>query len=193
MIPDSPLPMVRSTPRRADAPADRERGSVLIVSLLMLVLITMLALSSARTASFEARMAHGVRDAQSAFHATESVVGTGENWIDGRTTRPAPEPASSTCTAPCDVWELYAKGAFPDTAAKDAAWWASEGRRADETLADLGTQPRFLIEEQLFAADSLTVGVGVPAGRWFYRVTGRGTGGTDDAEVLIQTSYVRRY
>jgi type IV pilus assembly protein PilX len=171
----------------------KQQGSVLIICLLFMMLITMLALNSARTASFEQRMAHGARDLHTAFQATESALGGGEGWLENRTSRPIPEPASSGCTAPCDLWVLYAQGDFPDTATKTAAWWATNGRAPTETLTVVNTQPRYLIEEQQFAPDSLTVGIGVPAGRWFYRVTSRGTGGTDDAEVLLQTSYVRRF
>ena len=175
------------------APNTKQAGSVLIVCLLFMTLITMLALNSARTASFEQKMAHGVRDLHAAFQATESALGGGESWLEDRVARPIPENTSSACTAPCDVWVLHAKGDFPDSATKTPAWWASNGRVPAETLTTVNTQPRYLIEEQAFSPDSLTVGIGVPPGRWFYRVTSRGTGGTDDAEVLLQTSYARRF
>ena len=55
----------------------KQQGSVLIICLLFMMLITMLALNSARTASFEQRMAHGARDLHTAFQATESALGGG--------------------------------------------------------------------------------------------------------------------
>ena len=116
-------------------PGKRQRGSVLILSILFLTLITILAMGAARTSSVEALMGHGVRDLQAAFQAGESGLDAGENWLDDQVSQPAP-------------------GASPD---------------------------------------SLTIGIGVPPGRTFYRVTTRATGGTDAAEVLLQSSYVRRF
>ncbi|MGK0169348.1 MAG: type IV pilus assembly protein PilX [Gammaproteobacteria bacterium] len=175
------------------ATGKRQHGSVLILSILFLTLITILAIGAARTSSVEALMGHGVRDLQAAFQAGESGLDAGENWLHDQVSQPAPEASGSSCTAPCDVWVLYGKGAFPDTETKDATWWAANGRLANNTLPGVSTQPRYLLEEQMFAPDSLTIGIGVPPGRTFYRVTTRGTGGTDAAEVLLQSSYVRRF
>lgn len=178
-------------------PGKRQRGSVLILSILFLTLITILAMGAARTSSVEALMGHGVRDLQAAFQAGESGLDAGENWLDDQVSQPAPGASPMDCTAPCDVWVLRGmpdgEGDFPDTDTKDATWWADNGRLANNTLPGVSTQPRYLLEEQMFAPDSLTIGIGVPPGRTFYRVTTRATGGTDAAEVLLQSSYVRRF
>lgn len=192
-----------STPRN-------QSGSVLIICLFFMALITMLALNSAGTARFESRMSHGVYDLHTAFQASESALGSGENWIDTRRDRPFPEKKASGCTKPCLLWEVNANDNL-DGDDKDAAWWTDNARtpcgvwddatgsttcvtgKEFDVTDTVKTQPRFVLEEQLFVPDRLNVGIGVPPGRFFYRITSRGTGGTDDAEVLLQSSFVRRY
>jgi len=50
-----------------------------------------------------------------------------------------------------------------------------------------------VIEEKSFVADSLEMGQGLPSGRDYYRVTARGSGGSDLSRVLLQSTYVTRF
>lgn len=55
-----------------------ERGAVLLVSLVMLLLLTLIGLASMRMVQLEERMAGNLRDRQMAFQAAEAALRAGE-------------------------------------------------------------------------------------------------------------------
>ncbi|MBT8090452.1 MAG: hypothetical protein KJO01_09620 [Gammaproteobacteria bacterium] len=60
----------------------RQRGVVLIVSLIMLLVVTLLAVSSMQGTSLEEKMAGNTRDRNLAFQTTESAVREAETYIE---------------------------------------------------------------------------------------------------------------
>jgi len=180
-------------PTTHHGPARRQRGAVLITGLIFLVVLTLIAVSGASNVTLEERMAGSQRDAHLAFQSAESALRDGESWLGARLSRPVPEAPGSGCTAPCDVWQFEAQGDFPDAGAKDHAWWQANARAYSDAIPSVGTAPRYVLEERMFVPDTLTVGTGMPPGRFFYRITARGTGGTDVANAQVQATYVRRF
>ena len=59
------------------------------------------------------------------------------------------------------------------------------------TLAS--SDPRYIIEYQSFVEDDLAKGANPPTGRTFYRITARGKGTSNTAEVILQATYSKRY
>ena len=60
----------------------RERGSILIVSLGLLAILTLIGLSGANTTTLEERMSGNFRDQQVAFQSAEAVLADAESWIE---------------------------------------------------------------------------------------------------------------
>jgi type IV pilus assembly protein PilX len=87
------------TPDFQASPATRtasdQRGYVLITSLLLLVVVTMLAVSMFRSFGVEEKIAGNVRDKQRALQAAETAQQYAERWL---ATTPI-IPATVTCTA----------------------------------------------------------------------------------------------
>ncbi len=164
-----------------------QQGAVLVISLLILVVLTLIGLTGMQTTTMEERMAGNMRDRYVAFHAAELGRSDAVTWLDSRTAR----PAASTCTGlPCDVMTLNAHAYL----GWDHTNWTNNGRPYTATVADVNTQPRFVVEEHMPVEDSGGLVLGqVPKVRWFYRITSRGTGLSDEAQVIVQTSYARRY
>ena len=61
----------------------KERGVVLVVSLIMLLVVTVLAVSSMQGTILEEKMAGNTRDRNLAFQTAESAVREAENFIEG--------------------------------------------------------------------------------------------------------------
>lgn len=59
----------------------RQRGVVLVIALIMLLLMTILGLSSMQTTTMEERMAGAIRDKQIAFQAAEVALREGEDYL----------------------------------------------------------------------------------------------------------------
>lgn len=168
-------------------PAARQHGTVLVVSLIMLLLLTMLGLSSMRGTTLEERMAGNMRDQNLAFQAAEAALREGEAWLAPLNAAPA---ACAIVSTGCNA---FRDQVLPDLTEQDADWWATNALTYSKIISYVATAPLYLREEQAFLPDDLTIGHGTPTGRDVYQVTARGTGQTDDAEVLLQTTYYKRF
>lgn len=178
----------------------QQRGAVLVVSMLLLLVMTVLALGASQTTRLQERMSANMRDRDLAFESSEAGLRNGERIIDSLTLAPSP------CTAGrCQVFDrniLPANMAFQTT-----AWWAANSWsyvRAESfsTTADnaikgagmAGADPHFVVEEAEEVADALSVPpTGPPPSRIYYRITSGAQGGTDLAQVVLQSTFARRY
>jgi len=66
---------------RARQPADAQRGVALISAMLLLIIITILALSMFRTFPIQEKIAGNVREKERAFHAANSALQYAEWWL----------------------------------------------------------------------------------------------------------------
>lgn len=168
----------------------RERGAVLVVALLMLLVMTVLGVTAMQMSRMEERMAGNSRDINLAFQGGEAGLRNGENDLRVLTMRP------TTCAvAPCNLWRRD----LITTSMRDQpmSWWTTNGREygvaATAEVAGVTRDPMIVVEEVGFVPDSLTVGHGPPEGRNFYRVTSTSSGASDTAEAVLESTYAKRF
>ncbi len=171
-------------------PIAGQEGAVLVVSLIFLLILTLLGLSGMGTTTLEEKMAGNLRDLNLAFQATESALRDAEGWVMSRTDKPTPDASATQ--------GVYPPGTLMGMANQTTAWWDAHGIEYGEStgaalLDDVNTQPHYIIEHDAFVSDTFDVGITDPTGRNFYRITARGTGGTDTALTVLETTYVRRF
>ncbi|MDR2688792.1 MAG: hypothetical protein LBB76_03425 [Azoarcus sp.] len=85
----------------------RERGATLIISMILLMVVTLLAVTSLRTTIQEERASASAYDRNLAFQSAEAGLRVGEaqaaKWVEGALPTPLPEltdpPAAIPCTA----------------------------------------------------------------------------------------------
>ncbi len=174
----------------------RQRGAVLVISLIVLLILSIIGVNAVKTTQLEEKMAGNQRDVNYAFQATESALRGGEAWLFALLIRPSSTVALAdyaTCSTAADVWVLDGVGEFPDVNVKNHQWWQNCGRSFSGSITDVSTGPRYIVEELGFVPDNLLLGAGVTPGRFYYRLTARGSGKTDVAQAFIQSVYVRRY
>ena len=175
--------------------AYKQQGVVLIVGLLMLIVMTLIGLTGMRITTFEERMASNTKDKHMAFEAAESALMDGETYIDNN---------------------VIAIGAF-DTDGSDGLyddsieeiwqaidWDGTDPGNTNEALVysafgssyGIGTSPKYVLEQYASLTaevDNLNLdnyGQGTGAGQVeMFRVTARGTGGSDSTVVIIQSTY----
>lgn len=179
----------------------RQKGAVLITALALLVVLTILGLQAMRNSSLEERMAGNVRSENIAFQAAEAGLRGAEAWLGSRTTKPQAVGNGST-----GVWVLDAPD--PNTSNNKAWWqdwtetdWSGTGAASyGKTLSvasgvDLSAAPpRYVVEERQEVPDSVAMGQPQDyAGRQFYQVTARGRDISGRINVVLRTTYVRRY
>ncbi|HSG91867.1 MAG TPA: pilus assembly protein [Pseudomonadales bacterium] len=174
---------------RVPAGSARQRGVVLFLTLVILLMITMLGVSGAQVASLEERMAGGARDRDIAFQAAEAALARGEVFVAGLT------------DADLANFDLNQAGLYKPKTGDADDWWQTVDWSADadlptvETAVDgVAAQPRYIVEyvrRVLAAGDSFSssdVGAAAAAPTDIFRITAYGWGGSNRAVVMLQTT-----
>jgi type IV pilus assembly protein PilX len=161
--------------------AGRQRGAILVTSLLLLLTLTIIGVSVMQITRMQERAAGNTRDLNLAFQGAEAAIRDAENLIWST-------PVIVTCnTATC----VRPRGTLPeDLAGQTAAWWDANsqeyGEDGSQDLDELDEDPQYLIEEIAWVGPLV---VDEPGARMFYQITARSTGGTGLATSMVQTTY----
>ena len=171
----------------------RQAGSVLFISLMLLLMLTILGVTAMNNVTLEERMAGNLRDTDLAFQAGEAALRDGENWLAPLPLRPA-ECTTSPPSACATVWQ---QGMLNGLQNQDYAWWNTSGRdyltAATNEFGGVIQDPKFIIEYNTYVRDSLVVGQSTVTGRDYYLVTARAEGGSDKTVSVLQSSVVKRF
>ena len=186
------------------APRD-QRGAVLFVALIFLILLTLLALTATSTSVLQEKMTGGMRNRQLSLTGAESVLRGGEtflwqlSYLGSQPLPPCKGPGSVTCVnrpqptgTLVDYVQRFRSEKDWDPATPLTGWisytHAMTGFTGSAETAELAEEPRYIIEDlgpdvppgagqQLGTRDrELTSMVG--RNEW-YRITARSTGGSD--------------
>lgn len=165
--------------------SSKQQGVALVISLIMLLLMTLLAVSSMNTTVLEEKMAGNYKDRNMAFQAAEAGLRAGEAYL--RTTPVLPTFDGST------------SGLYQPSLSGQSQWdivdWTDVGGDVIQytgSLSGLAASPLYIIEELLPVSDAGgSLEAGVAAENRYYRVTSQAVGGSDTAFVMLQTTYKR--
>lgn len=109
--------MIRTT-------ATRQSGTVLIVSLVFLLLLSMLGLSSLQNATLQEKMAGSLNVRQATFHAAESVLRAGEEQVRATGFALPVCASAAACAPPPEAFSVSGAGA---AGGSGVTWVAAEG------------------------------------------------------------------
>ncbi|WKJ89761.1 PilX N-terminal domain-containing pilus assembly protein [Methylomonas montana] len=167
---------------------NRQAGVVLAVSLIMLLLLTLIGVTGARVTGLDEKMAGNMRDRNLAFQAAESALNAGETAAAATTISACPaNPANPTGfyqsrDANCD-------GVPETTPIWNSVNWNTQSVLYSGTLADISTNPRYIVEDMGLTCVSPTTPCPAADQRRNFRITARATGGTADSVVMLQSIY----
>jgi type IV pilus assembly protein PilX len=167
----------------------RERGAVLVTSMLLLLVLTIIGVTVMQMSRMQERMAGNSRDVNLAFQASEAGLRGAEEFIDNLDARPV-----SCATEACN---FRLDGSITgNVGLKDQAWWDDNSHDYGlEAMENLAEPPQTLVEElgSVRTDGDIQAGQGEEDTRWFYQVSSRSTGGSGQAEVVLQSTFTRRY
>jgi type IV pilus assembly protein PilX len=172
----------------------RQKGVVLAVSLIMLLIMVVIGLASMQSTTLEEKMAGNYRDQNLSFQAAESALREGETWIGTRTAEPP--LAAAGCTAQCDVWDVNTllSEASSSSYVDVDLWGDTRARTTTATIPGVAESPKFFLEFQKYKRDRLNVGQqGDSSVRIYYGVVTQGKGGRASTRTVLQSSYTRRF
>src|SRR5690606_12515544 len=187
--------------------AGRQRGAVLVISLVMLVLVTLLGITAMQNSTMQERLAGNLWDRNKAFQAAEAGLRTGEGWLEATGLDPgvgvarrsaaeehdelAQEQASLDPPRPVTAWD----GSGAEPAVDDAAdEYAALADLADSARLDEGAAPDFHVDPPAFVRlpGDINLNQSELECQRFYPVTSRSVGGTGSAVVILRSHYVPR-
>jgi type IV pilus assembly protein PilX len=173
----------------------KQRGAVMAVSLLLLLVLTVLALTASQSTVLQERMAGNARDVDLAFQAAEAGLRDAEMTLSELFKNGGQMPAPCAASADCEVKERT-PSFKPDLvrgttlSAGNTRDYATDGRQIAEVLSD----PVIYTELRGVKPDSLTRGGPIlDSGVAFYTHTVRANGGTDTSTVVLQSIDAQRY
>ena len=171
----------------------QQRGVVLIIGLIMLLLLTVIGMAAVRGTGIQEQMAGNMRDHNLAFQAAEAALRSGEEVLSGVTL----PTFGSTTGFYVDLNQPAATIGRP-TAWTSANWESYSVQLAANTISQIAEnqQPRYVVEKLTVSASSANQGscidfeckAKVPD-PIYYRITSRGKGGTIDSEVILQSTF----
>ncbi len=158
-----------------------QRGVILAATLMIMLVLSLIAISAMDTAGMEGKMTRNTIERQLAFESAETALRAAGAYI--RNTMARPSATNSCTTSPC---------VFSSSALRPG-WWETTN---DNFWGEKGTQVNnayYIIEEREFVSDSLSVGHNIPTGRDFYNLTARGKSLASSGESMLQGTFVKRY
>ena len=191
--------------------ATHQKGAVLIVSLVMLIIMTLLGISGMNNTVMQERMAGNQRNSTLAFQAAEAALRAAEIAIDTTWGSDFPDGTNDGSTANNNhgVYLLNSTVLDPDLT-NETEWWAERTGAANNTFwANNGTDaytantlefqngqflgmPQYIIEKIGY----LPLGTCITCGaqcycEHHYQITARGTGAAGQSESYLRSIYVR--
>lgn len=182
----------------------RERGTVLVMGLLILVLVTLLSASAIRSTVLEEHMVGNQRNTNLAFQAAEGALRQGEaDLMDDKyfNVTHADFWNDNAWATDDDESEIDKDGLYsPDEAATKTTVDPQNGDRyafslPDGTISGVVSQPSYYLERiegVPMPRSSIVTGFGLQNPMiTFYRVTARGEGMNDKVETVLQSTFFR--
>ena len=174
-----------------------QHGVVLVIGLIMLAVMTLLAVTSMQSSSLQELMSSNTKDKMTAFEAAESAIREAEQFLDN------------------NVLNL---GAFDSNANDgllahryDEVWknidWETQSIEVnnvvvfdgtDSTKGGVKSRPRYVIQhigpvisdaDRNLNIDSSYQASGTEALVEMFKITARGTGGSDSSQVILESMY----
>jgi len=190
--------------------AHRSRGIALASVLIILMVLTLIGVTAFSLNTSEQKAVVANNDYHRAFQAADSAVAEGELWLEQQTSQPLAAVGCSNPSVACGgeilVWSGTPTSPINDWFGFD---WLDNGldycSNYDQTsapthrthncdLARIGQTPRYVVEELGPELDgSIVVGQDQTPHRWYYRVTGQGTGTEPRMTSMAQSVYVKVY
>lgn len=172
-----------------------QQGAVLLVGLIMLLLLTVIGLSSIRGSELQERMAGNMRDHNQAFQAAEAALRHGEGYLNGASVSPID---AATKIGYYDDLNKPGGSISRPVNWTSVEWLARGSQLTADTLSGLYTQPLYALERVTVSTLASNPGGAVDlesldkmSEMEYYRVTSKGQGGTQDSEVILQSTFIR--
>ena len=166
----------------------QQRGAVLIVALVFMLIIALLGVASMRNATMQERMAGNNKDVNIAFQAAEAAVREAETAMTALSSIDFDGSDGLYLSCP-DQTDTTTACSEPDWQQRDSVGWKVIG----DDIPNVSRQPEYIIEQ---ISATIDPGASLDSDRTistqgYYRVTARGFGQSDRTMAVLTTTYRR--
>ena len=169
----------------------KQKGVVLVISLIMLVLLTIIGMTSMQVTGLEEKMSGNNKEHNVAFQAAEITLRNAETYIESLVTLGDFDDTQAGF--------LSEATADPDYLA--TATWNTTNSATGTTISGVAKTPRYIIKHVGQQGDSINEGLDITgygeslAGSavTIFRVTSSSTGNTGNSKVILQSYYGKRF
>jgi len=175
---------------------NQQKGAVLAVSLIILLVMTIIGLQGISSTTLEERMSRNYRDSQLSFQAAETALRDGEAFVESTLFK------LTDYTTTCTNGLCFNGGASGCPAVKATPWetssiWSGAGSHKgySGTIPQVFAQPKYIVEFRCYipADPNAPVPVSTPgtSSEWaeMYRITALGFGASDTSRTMLQSTY----
>lgn len=179
-----------------------QRGAVLIVSLMLLLVMTLLGLGASQSTRMQERMAGNQRDMELAMQGAEAGLRASESRVsqsvpdtkvfDDACDNGLPPGPDTDCFTFAKLFFVDAAKTTPlDLSKQTDDWWRTYAKKYTEDTG-LARAPQYVNEYYKESPDTISDGGSyLKVVRDFYRVTSRSSGMSNTSNVVVETSYAR--
>ena len=171
----------------------QQSGVVLVISLIMLLLLTLIAISGSQVTGLEEKMASNSRDQNLAFQAAESALRAAEKEIE------ALESVTKLNTQfnGSNTWLLKEDVAMPSLfLGTTMTWNNNDSRQFQSGIIEINTQPRYFIKHVgRDVGDEVNLSHYGDSGSMevhYFVITARGTGTQDTSKSYLRMHYAKQ-
>lgn len=166
----------------------RQQGVALVMSMAFLLILTLIGITAMNTSTLEERMTGNMVDKNYALQAAESALLAGETMVWGLGGVPPLDPPN-----PNDGFHKPSTTLTPRW--YEVGIWAGTDHISYAGLSKVAIQPKFIIEwmDQVPTGNDVTGGEGYGGSgspdMEVFRITARGTGSSNSAVGMVQSTY----
>jgi Tfp pilus assembly protein PilX len=175
---------------------ETQTGMALLLCLIFLMALTLIGLSASSDTILQNKLAGNLQESERAKQSALLTLSWAEQWLLALDGDP-PE----ICTAPCDGLYLHAAGDLsPHPESENFSWWMDQGHEAGinpltgDRIATISSDsihtPVWIIEVVRTIPPTADAN---PDLQVWYRILARGSGRTDSAVSVIESSVVRSW
>ena len=174
----------------------RQAGMALLICLIFLTALTLLGLSASADAILQKKLAANLQETERARQSALSTLSWAEHWLleqDGI--------APDSCTEPCSGFHIHGPGDLPPKPEfEDLSWWLDHGHEAGVNPVNgdrITTVSAGSIDPPLWTIEAIHSSPASEDGstklQTWYRLLARGSGRTNAAVSVIESTLVRSW
>ncbi len=180
----------------------KQRGAVLVTALVLMSILSMIGIATMRSNTTDIAINKSMNSRSNAFQCAEAALRAGELWVgDDMDSIPA-EVRSGVPDQSLNQVYSWEAPEVQDIFSKNKLWWETHGwlygggMTSTNHYTGCASEPRYIVE-RVGASDDKTISREIEDKLKnavdYFRITAYSVGMEDNAAVILQTTYAKRF